>query len=79
MDQNDRILSLLEKIDARLDNIDITMLKNTISLEEHIKRTNLLEEEFKPIKKDHALLKASVKILSTAAGAAVVAKQLGLF
>lgn len=78
MDYNDRLLNILEKIEARLDTLDTTMVKNTMSLEEHIKRTNLLEEEFKPIKKDHALVKAGLKILSAAVGGAIVAKQLGL-
>ncbi len=79
MELNERLLTLLEKIEARLDSLDLTMVKNTISLEEHIKRTNMLEEEFKPIKKDHALVKASVTILSSMLGGALVAKQLGLF
>lgn len=79
MDTTERLFHILEKIEARLDALDLTMIKNTVSLEEHIKRTNLLEDEFRPIKKDHALFKALTKIVTSAVGGALVAKQLGLF
>lgn len=79
MEYNDRLLNILEKIEARLDTLDTTMVKNTMSLEEHIKRTNLLEDEFKPIKKDHAFVMAALKVISSAIGGAILAKNLGLF
>jgi hypothetical protein len=79
MDQNDRLIAVLEKIEARLDTLDVTMVKNTMSLEEHIKRTNLLEEDFKPVKKHVELVNTASKIVSGVVGAAIVAKQLGLF
>lgn len=34
----------LEKVDGRLDTIDVTLGKQQTVLEEHVKRTNLLEE-----------------------------------
>lgn len=40
----------VQKIDKRIDHIDVTMAKNTVSLEEHVKRTNLLEEQIKPVR-----------------------------
>lgn len=41
---NDKIFSKLEKIEERLDSIDITLTRNTVSLEHHIKRTDLLQD-----------------------------------
>lgn len=79
MELNERLLAVLEKIEARLDTLDVTMIKNTMSLEEHIKRTNLLEEDFKPVKKHVELVNTTAKIVSAVVGAAVVGKQLGLF
>lgn len=53
-----RIEDKIDKLDSRVDNIDvslakisITLDKNTDSLNEHIKRTNLLEEYIKAIDK----------------------------
>lgn len=48
----------LERIETKIDHItdkivslDITSAKQQTSLDEHIRRTNLLEEEIRPIKK----------------------------
>lgn len=79
MESNDRLIRVLEKMEERLDNLDTTMVKNTLSLEEHVKRTNLLEEQIKPIKKHVDMVNAGAKIASAITGAALVAKQLGLF
>ncbi len=46
-----RILDKLDEMDKRLDNIDVTLAKQHVSLEEHIKRTNLLEEKLDPVEK----------------------------
>lgn len=53
------ILDKLDRVESHLGSIDVTMVRNTVSLEEHVKRTNLLEQniddlkgEFKPVK-DH--------------------------
>jgi chromosome segregation ATPase len=59
----------LDKVEERLNNIDITLAKNTQSLDEHIRRTELAEEaiviikdELKPIQKHvtqvHTILQA---------------------
>lgn len=49
--QFDKLDTKLDKLDSRLDSIDITLIRQCDSLEYHIKRTNLLEEEIKPLKK----------------------------
>lgn len=44
-----RVLNKLDEMDKRIDSIDITLAKQHVSLEEHIKRTNLLEMKLEPI------------------------------
>ena len=48
---NERIEGKIDKISEDLTEIKITLATNTASLVEHIRRTNLLEDEIKPIKK----------------------------
>lgn len=47
----DKLDAKLDKLDSRLDSIDITLARQCDSLEMHIKRTDLLEEEVKPLRK----------------------------
>lgn len=79
MSDDQRIHDKLDKLDERLDQQGITLVKNTAILEEHIKRTALLEEDMRPIKKHVALVNAAAKIGSAALGLLLAAKQLGLF
>lgn len=61
---DDRIvIGMLEGMDKRLDSIDITLAKQAKDLEYHIKRTDLLQDEMKPIKEHVTLVKASIKII----------------
>jgi hypothetical protein len=41
----------IDKIHESIKNIEITLAKQHISLEEHMRRTELLEEHIKPIQK----------------------------
>ena len=41
----ERIEDKIDRIDNRLDSIDITLAKQAVSLETHIKRTDLLESK----------------------------------
>ncbi len=50
MKPTERIHDKLDRIEQRLNNIDVTLAVNTESLKEHIKRTNLLEAAMEPIK-----------------------------
>lgn len=86
MDQNkdmDRVLDKLDKIDDRLGIMDVTLVRNTASLEEHIRRTNLLEQaqkelkdSVKPLIKVHTVVYGICKII---AGAAVLGGLIKLF
>lgn len=61
---DERILDKLEVMDQRLDNIDVTLAKQSVMLDNHIYRTKLaeqnieiLKEDLTPIlKKDHMIM-----------------------
>lgn len=46
MEQNNQ----LEKISNRLDSMDKTLVRQTLSLEEHMRRTEVLEDTLIPLK-----------------------------
>ena len=46
------ILKSVDRLDVSVDAINITLAKQESHLEEHIRRTELLEEEMKPVR-DH--------------------------
>lgn len=76
---NERIWRMLERMDERLDAMNIILAANTKSLEEHMRRTELLENEIRPIKSHVSLINAGAKILSVVLTLALAAKSLGLF
>ena len=82
----DVLKMLLERLDQRLDNVDITLARLTVSVEEHVKRTNLLEkqiektnDEIKPIQAHVAFMGAVAKMGSILGAIVLGAKSLGLF
>lgn len=61
----------LEKINERLGSIDSTLAAQHVSLREHIRRTELLEEDVKPIKRHVSMVQgamALIGLLATIAG-----------
>jgi archaellum component FlaC len=73
----------LERMEAKLDDmsehlssIDTTLMKQELSLTEHIKRTNLLEERVKPIENHMTELKGVVKVLKLLALLATIVEGL---
>lgn len=60
----------IEKIDKKIDiilehskNVDITLVKQQAELNYHILRTNLLEQEVKPLKEHMINSKATTKVV----------------
>jgi hypothetical protein len=45
------IHDMLVKLDVRLDSVDETLIRHDENLKDHMRRTSLLEEELKPIRK----------------------------
>lgn len=71
----------LERIEVKLDDvsdhiaaIDVTMGQQHISLKEHIRRTNMLEQEMKPLRKHVIMVEGFFKILGILASVAVIAE-----
>lgn len=69
----------LDRMESRLDAIDVTLAKNTVILDEHIRRTEIIEEEMKPVKDHVKLMNFGAKIGSAVLALLLAAKQLGLF
>lgn len=69
--QLDRIENKLDLISDRLNNVDVTLASQHVSLADHIRRTELLEIAVAPLTKEshmiHGVLKA-VGILSLLGG-----------
>lgn len=72
------VISKLDKIDGRMDKMNETLIRNTISLEDHIARTNLLEAEIKPIKKIYSYLVAGCAVIGAIIAGAKILYELGL-
>lgn len=62
-----RIEDKLDKIVDRLGSVDITLAKQHDQLEYHIKRTNLLEAELRPVRDHVNMIKVAVKYISVIA------------
>ena len=67
MEPLDRIYDKLEKMDIKLNSMDLSLLRNTISLEQHVKRCDLIEKDLKPIKQHIVVYNAIFKILTFSA------------
>jgi len=52
-----------DESDNRLNSIDVTLAKQNISLDNHIKRTELLEHRMEPVEKHVLMINGFFKIL----------------
>lgn len=68
----------LKSINERLIDIDKTLVRNTVILEEHVRRTNLLEKRFHPIEEHVANLRGIVKFFKFLAILAAIAEVIRL-
>ena len=59
-----RIFEKVEKIEAHLYSIDTTLARQHSSLEEHMRRTQLLEEEMKPVARHVEQMRGAGKLLA---------------
>lgn len=61
MDDVKRFEDKIDKISDKMASMDTTLAKQSVILEEHVRRTNLLEEKIEPIEKHvhmvHGVLK----------------------
>lgn len=57
------VKQLILKLDDRLDSVDKTLVKQEANLSEHMRRTALLEDEIKPLKKHVWMFEGGLKLL----------------
>ena len=69
-----RIEDKIDKIFERMASVDVTLVKQHGQLEYHIKRTDLLESELKPVRDHVRLIQAALRWLSVIGIIAGVAK-----
>lgn len=62
----------IDKLDSRLDGIDIHLAKYNKDLEFHISRTNLLEDQVLPLVRAHEQWRGAGKLLVWASVAATI-------
>lgn len=75
----DRIEDKIDKLGERLNSIDVTLAAQHVSLEHHIRRTEILEEVVKPIHPIIAIVKYLPAIGRFLVKAGVLAAGLGIF
>lgn len=60
---SDRIEQKIDKIAETLGNQAVTLGRLTVSVEDHVRRTNLLEDDIKPIKRHVWMIEGALKLL----------------
>lgn len=59
-----RLEAKLDKVIESQNGMNTILTKQSVVLEEHVKRTNLLEAEIKPIKQQSDMIKGALKLIS---------------
>lgn len=84
MSDTKTILEKLEKLDARIDNIDVTLAKQQVSLDYHIKRSDqadhaikIISERMEPIEQHTDRVNFTTKVL--AALGAIITFAVGIY
>lgn len=62
-DFNNRLESKLDRLDERLDRIDVTLAAQHVSLAEHIRRTQILENHMEPVRTHVTMVKGVAKAI----------------
>lgn len=57
-----RLEDKLDKVMDMQGEMNVTLAKQSVILEEHVKRTNILEEKLAPVEKHVSLMKSLMKI-----------------
>lgn len=59
----DRLEEKIDRVIEKTSSIDVTLAKQSVILDEHVRRTNLLEKKLEPIEKHVILMKGLMKIV----------------
>ena len=71
-----RIEDKIDKIDDKIGSIDVTLAAQHVSLKDHIRRTQLLEEGFKPIQAHVSRVEGALKFIGALATLAAIAEAI---
>jgi hypothetical protein len=63
LNNNDKLIEHLQNIDSSLHAIDKTLIKQEENLKEHMRRTELLEADLKPIKKHVSMIQGAGSLI----------------
>lgn len=61
---SDRLESKLDKIIETQNSQAVTLERLTVTVEDHVRRTNLLEDDVKPIKRHVAMVDGALKFIA---------------
>jgi predicted nucleic acid-binding Zn-ribbon protein len=61
----------LDRLDGRLDSVDVTLAKQQVTLDEHVRRTNLLETQVKPLEHHITQMRTAFKVLAYVGSAGI--------
>ncbi len=62
-DNFNRLENKIDKLDNRLDSIDVTLAAQHVSLKEHMRRTQILEDDLEPIKTHVIMVQGGLKLI----------------
>jgi len=62
-DQLDRIEEKLDKLVDKQSSMDTTLAAQAVVLAEHVKRSNMLEEQMRPVQRHVAMVQGALKLL----------------
>lgn len=68
----------LDKIVEDIGEIKVTLGKQQVSLDEHIRRTNLIEEDLKPVKKHVWMVNGALKLVGAVITVYEIVSHVGL-
>ena len=63
-DQLDRLEDKIDKISDRMNSVDVTLAKQSVILEEHVKRSTMLESRMEPVERHVSMVKGAAKLLA---------------
>lgn len=74
-------MSVDQKLDKIVDTLGqqaVTLERLTVTVEDHVRRTNILEEDIKPIKKHVWMVSGALKLIGLMATVAAIAEGIAI-
>lgn len=71
-----RIEDKLEKIEGHIGTQAVTLERLTVSVEEHVRRTNLLESKVEPLEKHVSMMNGALRLISILGVVAAIAEAI---